>query len=172
MGSKKRGKTSFHLVNILIFHVFFDCILSFHLLKCLIYIRNHTFTGRYFTGKLLMIMPMSESAVLNWTNPLQNKKCISLFLSLSVCYDSMCVTGWQKNRNKLHPLLLHLMRKPAESVFSTIVDTLWKHPNIIIEKKITRAKYLQTNMLFILFPIWHWHSGPSVLSKRTVAGCS
>lgn len=27
------------------------------------------------------------------------------------------------------------MRKPAESVFSTIVDVLWKHPNIIVEKK-------------------------------------
>lgn len=54
------------------------------------------------------------------------------------------------------PLLVRLMRKPAESVFSTIVDTLWKHPNI-------RAKYLQTNTLFILFPVWDEDSGPSVL---------
>lgn len=68
---------------------------------------------------------------LNWTYPVVDKKCTNaIFLSLSCC-DYMCVTEKQK---QTPTLLFGLMRKPAESVFSTIVDLLWKHPNIIIEK--------------------------------------
>ena len=51
----------------------------------------------------------------------QSCRELKVYMSFSVCCDFMCVTEKQK---QTPPLLPRLMRNPAESVFSTIVDTM------------------------------------------------
>lgn len=88
-------------------------------------------------GNTLLYPPHDHDNVwvcsVNWTDPVVNKKCTKALFCLSPSVVITC-TWLTEKQTHTPPLLLCLMRKPAESVFSTIVDTLWKHPNIIIEK--------------------------------------